>query len=207
MANPALLTTRDGDYNAPDSSDNNYYEWFDEWPGLTVWHQPIVMDVDAISVPAIGSEGSGAYAAYYFWKDTPWRGLGGNVVAFERLWHNLPGDADRKVSVTKNYQVAQYTFKDGVTVDLNIISFSRAIKANCHYHYALDDPGSLPVVPILMIIPFLLTRLMTDLGTGFPTANFNGQQLFNNNYASSTLDGASITHIFGHLLCRKVLTG
>lgn len=195
-------------FHVLDYSDGPYLEdRGDEWPGLKIWHVPFCIDFDdyPATLPAIGAFD----ASYgYFWKDTPFKFIADGVIEFERLFHNIPGDADRKIGVSKNYQVTDWTIQGGIVKDMAIISFSRDIEANCNYHYAFDDPGALPVVPFIQIIPFLRSQAMWDFGTGFPTGTIGGiSGLYTNNYGVSYLPGASIDHICGRLFCRKILTG
>jgi|GEM_PF-6689479 len=205
---PGLLASyRNGNFNVLDQSAGAYFDVFEEWPGLTLWHVPYVMDLDAYNALGYPAVGSFQPPFGYFVRDTPWKYIGDGIIEFERLLHNLPGDANRPVSVSKNYQAGDYTFTNGQLTDIAIISFSRPIKANCSFHYALNDPGGLPAIPFIQIVPFLHGQLITDLGSGFPYANFNGQNLPNNNYGVSVMDGSSIEHIMGNLFCRKIITG
>jgi hypothetical protein len=208
--NPALLSTRDGNYDIfgtaadPLTSGAVYTETLEEWPGVVITHQPIEQSSGSITQPALGALIAGMG---YFWKDTVRRALGNDIVAFERLYHNIPGDQFRRVSVSKNYQQGLYTFENGALRDIGIISFSRPINADLTYHYALDNPGSLPVIPFVQIIPWLRGQAITDLGTGFPHVPVNGINLPANNYASSFLDGGIISQVVGRLHCRKTLWG
>lgn len=208
---PGLLASyRNGIFTILDYSDGPYLEdRSDEWPGLQIWHIPYCIDIDQYlaTKPAVGS----FEAPFgYFWKDTPFKYIADGVVEFERLRHNLPGDANQKVSVSKNYQVALYTPQangSGIS-DQAIVSFSRDIEATVTYHYALDDPGGLPVIPFIQMIPYLRQQSIWDFGTGFPRATWNGiPNLPDNNYAASNLPGGSVDRVLGRLFCRKTLFG
>jgi hypothetical protein len=203
-----LASYRDGNFYVLDYSDGPYIEdRDDEWPGLKIWHIPYCIDVDNYfaTLPAIGSVES---PFGYFWKDTTFKYIGDGIIEFERLRHNMPGDANRKISVSKNYQVGDFDVQAGHVIDQAVIGFSREIKVNCNYHYALDDPGDLPVIAFIQEIPFLRSQAMWDFGTGFPTGSFGGVSgLYTNNYAPSNLPGSSIVPVLGRLVCRKILTG
>lgn len=203
-----LLNYLDGNFNNADVSDGVWFETFDEWPGLVVWHIPITMKLDAYN--ALGQPGIGSFETPfgYFWKDTPWRYLGANLIQFERIRHNLPADANRRQSASKNYQIFQPTFSNGQIVAQAINSFTRNIKVNCNYHYAIDDPGDLPVIPVIQMIPWLTGLATTDFGTGFPQRNdLPVHPLYSDNFGNSAIDGGGIRHVFGRLFCRLTLTG
>lgn len=206
-----LASHRNGNFVVLEIGDSNlngpYFEdRGDEWPGLIIWHVPYCIDYDnyLATKPAVGSQES-PYG--YFWKDTPLRWIGDGIVEFERLRHNLPADANRVVKESKAYQVYLPLYLDGQLVSQAIDAFSRNINANCNYHYAIDDPGALPVIPYVHIIPYLNGQAVTDGGSGFPTRSFNGQTIYDNNFGVSPIDACSIDHVLGRLYCRRIVTG
>lgn len=200
MPNPALATYRDGSYAAEFTCDPPYPETMDEHR-VTIWHEPVCVDQGAYNPPALGA--SSIYGR--FLRDTPWRTIGDSLIIFERLWHSIPSDWSRAVGVTKNYQSCIYNFSAN-PVFQDILSWSQVIKATCVQHYALDDPGVLPVLPFINLFTVGTTRAIDDRSTGFPKANINGQLLFSDNIAPSYISG-SIEPVMGRLMCRKVITG
>lgn len=158
MPNPALTTYRNGNFAPADNSDLLWTEIVDDDSGLTVWHEIITQDADNVDPPA-GNSSPAWGPGIYYWKDTPWQHLGDGIVAFERLYRNIPVDRiDPAGTVVHNYPIPHtvtYQAFDGYTDGPNPVPKYKIVSVTTwenrvasvrawHYYQYSFNPGMSP---------------------------------------------------------------
>jgi hypothetical protein len=137
--------------------------------------------------------------------------MGGGVYRWERVYASKPANWVANIIVSKTYQAGLYVFS-GTTdprpiVDQSIISWTRQTTGVIHYDYYFGHYG-LPYVdsaPFIQTIKFFSSQIITDLGSGFPTASLYGNTIYSNNFAAGFVS-ASIEPYMGDIYCLKTIT-
>lgn len=134
------------------------------------------------------------------------------IVTFWRVYATVPPTRTSFVSVSKEYIAAQYTWNSGGITDQSLVSWTRLIRATMTEEYYLDrfSVPDMPQKPFLQLIPYFSLRVLTDVGTGFPTQNYSGSGFsftgYSNNFAPSFIDG-SIEPYMGVIWKRTTIVG
>ena len=150
--------------------------------------------------------------ATYLVDETETRDMGAGIVSWDRVWASLPATFQIPVSITKNYQGADYVLDLNFTpphvLDQMLVSYTQAIKGVMNQDFYLNaaSVGAMPVVPTLMVFKYFSFNALTDLGTGFPTVFSHGLLLYASNNASSFISG-TIEPYMGAMMVRKTIYG